>query len=236
MMRDVVRWGRVEIPFSYKRSDRKTLAISVHPDLTVEVLAPLDISLDVIRERIIKRGAWIRKAWREFELYLPKQPARRYVNGETHRYLGRQYRLRAEQGEEDSVKCLRGYLHVISRVAPTPPKIQAQLEKWYHDHARRVFRERLAECCRLASVEGIQVPPLSIRKMRTRWGSCSGKGRVALNLELIKASKECIDYVITHELCHLKIPSHGPKFWRLLAKLMPDYEIRKRKLNQFADV
>jgi predicted metal-dependent hydrolase len=236
MMREVVRWGRVEIPFAYKLSERKTLAISVHPDLTVEVTAPLDTSLAIIRERVIKRGAWIRKAWREFELYLPKQPARRYVNGETHRYLGRQYRLHAEQGTEDSVKCLRGYLHVTSRIASTPQNTQDLLEKWYRDHASRVFRERLAECGKRASVEGIQAPPLVIRKMRTRWGSCSAKGRVYLNLELIKASKECIDYVITHELCHLKIPSHGPSFWRLMAKLMPDYEERKRKLNQFADV
>ena len=72
--------------------------------------------------------------------------------------------------------------------------------------------------------------------MRTRWGSCSSKGRINLNLELIKAPKECIDYVIMHELCYLKVPSHGPMFWRLMAKLMPDYEEPKRKLNQYADV
>jgi hypothetical protein len=236
MNRDAVRWGRIEIPFSYKFSKRKTLAISVRPDLAVEVLAPLETPLEVIRARVTKRGAWIRKTWREFELYLPKQPARRYINGETHRYLGRQYRLRAERGEEDSVKCLRGYLHVTSRGTPNPRKTRELLEDWYRQHARRVFRERLAECCKRASVEGIGEPPLFIRKMATRWGSCSTKGRVYLNLELIKASKECIDYVITHELCHLKISSHGPKFWRLLAKLMPDYEERRKKLNRFADV
>jgi predicted metal-dependent hydrolase len=190
----------------------------------------------VIRARVVKRGAWIRKAWREFELYLPKQPARRYINGETHRYLGRQYRLRAERGEEDSVKCLRGYLIVTTKTETTPELVRARLEGWYREHARRIFRERLTECCKRASLEGIEDPPLFIRRMATRWGSCSGKGRVYLNLELIKASKECIDYVITHELCHLKVSSHGPKFWRLLVKLMPDYEKRKKKLNSFADV
>ncbi len=236
MMHDVVRWGRVEIPYTCKLSERKTLAISVLPDLSVEVRAPLDTPPEVIRERVARRGAWIRKAWREFELYLPKQPPRRYVNGETHRYLGRQYRLRAEQGSEDSVKCLRGYLQVTSRIEPSPEQVKALLEGWYREHARRVFRERLVECCRRASLEGIKEPPLFIRKMVSRWGSCSGKGRVYLNLELIKANKECIDYVIMHELCHLKVSSHGPNFWRLLAKLMPDYEERKRKLNQFADV
>lgn len=236
MTRDVVRWGRVEISYTYKHSQRKTLAISVHPDLTVEVCAPLDTPLEVIRERVAKRGAWIQKAWREFELYLPKQPPRRYINGETHRYLGRQYRLRAEQGGEDSVKCLRGYLHVTSRAEPTPERIKVLLEGWYREHARRVFRERLAKCCKLASVEGIQEPPLVIRKMETRWGSCSSKGKVNLNLALIRATKECIDYVIMHELGHLKERHHGPRFWHLLEKLMPDYRERRKRLNLYADV
>ncbi|MFA7455107.1 MAG: SprT family zinc-dependent metalloprotease [Desulfobulbaceae bacterium] len=236
MARDVVKWGRLEIPYSYKRSARKTLAISVHPDLAVEVRVPLDTPLEIIRERVLKRAAWIRKMQHEFELYLPKQPPRRYVNGETHRYLGRQYRLKADQGKENSVKCLRGYLLVTSRTEPTSDRIKNQLEEWYRHHARRVFRERLAECCRRAALEGIAEPPLIIRKMKTRWGSCSAKGKVYLNLELIKASKECIDYVIMHELCHLKVASHGQKFRMLLARLMPDFEERKKKLNQFADI
>lgn len=236
MMRDAVRWGGMEIPYIYKFVARKSLAIRVHPDLTVEVLAPHDVPLEIIRERVAKRGAWIRNAWREFELYLPKQPERRYISGETHRYLGRQYRLRVELGDEDSVKCLRGYLRVTSRTDPSPLKVQKLLNAWYRRHAHRVFHQRLCECCRRAALEGIEEPPLIIRRMRTRWGSCSGKGRIYLNLELVKASKECIDYVITHELCHLKVPSHGPNFWRLLAKMMPDYEERKKKLNQFADV
>lgn len=236
MGRDTVRWGRVAIPYTYTLSRRKLLAISVHPDLTVEVRAPLGTSQEAIRERVFKRGAWIRKAWREFELYLPKQPPRRYINGETHRYLGRQYRLRADQGNENSVKCLRGYFRVVTRTEPNPGLIKLLLEDWYRNHAHRVFHERLLECCRLVSLEGIDKPPITIRKMRTRWGSCSPKGRVTLNLDLIKATKECIDYVILHELCHLKIPTHGAKFWQLLAKLMPDYEERRRKLNLFADV
>ena len=236
MESDRVRWGRIEIPYVYSCSKRKLLAITVHPDLMVEVRAPLGTTLQAIRERIVKRGAWIQKAWREFELYLPAQPPRRYINGETHRYLGRQYRLRAEQGNDNCVKCLRGYFWVTTRAEPEPEQVKELMENWYRTHAQRVFYERLAECCKLASLEGIICPPITIRTMKTRWGSCSSRGRVTLNLELIKASKECIDYVILHELCHLKIPSHGLTFWRLMAKLMPDYEERKRKLNLFADV
>ncbi len=236
MERDNVCWGRIKIPYFYEHSKRKLLAITVHPDLTVEVRAPLDTPLEAIRQRVVKRGPWIQKAWREFELYLPKQPPRRYINGETHRYLGRQYRLRADRGKGNSVKCLRGFFLVTTTSEPNPGQVQALMEDWYRCHAYHVFHERLAECCKVISLEGIKKPPITIRKMKTRWGSCSSKGRVTLNLELIKASKECIDYVILHELCHLKVPSHGPKFWRLMAKLMPDYEERRRRLNLFADV
>lgn len=236
MMHDMVRWGRVEIHYIYQLSKRKTLAINVHPDLAVEVLAPLETPVEVIRTRVAKRGAWIQKAWREFELYLPKQPPRRYINGESHRYLGRQYRLHVEQGDGNSAKCLRGYLRVISRNEPTPKSIKAQLEGWYRENAKRVFRERLIECCKIASLEGIQEPPFTIRTMTSRWGSCSNQGRINLNLVLIKATKECIDYVIMHELCHLKEQHHGPRFWRLLEKLMPDYRERRKRLNLYADL
>lgn len=105
---DSVRWGHTLITYRYRYTERKTLAITVNPDLSVVVVAPLGTELGAIREKVRKRGSWIKKAWHEFELYLPKLPPRRYVNGETHRYLGRQYRLLAERGEIESVKCLRG--------------------------------------------------------------------------------------------------------------------------------
>lgn len=233
---DSVRWGHTKINFTYQYAKRKTLAISVHPDLSVTVKAPEGTLPAAIREKERQRGAWIHSAWREFELYLPKQPPRSYISGETHRYLGRQYRLKAVQGDAESVKCLRGYLWVTTRDEPNPEKTRKLLEGWYRQHAQEVFHERLQECCRRAAREGVPEPVLRIQKMTNRWGSCSDQGRILLNLELIKAPKECIDYVIVHELCHLKEKHHGARFWRLLEKLMPDYQERRKRLNRFADV
>lgn len=233
---DSARWGQTRIPYTYRFARRKTMAISVHPDLTVTVVAPEGTPVEVIRGKVKKRGSWIRQAWREYQLYLPHQPARSYVNGETHRYLGRQYRLKAQQGEVESVKCLRGYLWVTTRDEPTPARVKELLDVWYRDHARNIFWERMETCCRRAATEGISAPTLRIQKMTKRWGSCSESGRILLNLELIKAPKSCIDYVITHELCHLREKHHGPRFWRLLEKLMPDYAERRKQLNFFADV
>lgn len=232
---DSVRWGNTKIPYRYRYARRKTLGISVHPDLSVTVKAPEGTSPEAIRDKVRQRGSWIRKAWREFELYLPKQPARRYVSGETHRYLGRQYRLKVVEGTENSVKCLRGHFW-ITTTNRSPKAVQELLENWYREHARAIFKERLTECYQLAAREKVPEPMLRVQKMTSRWGSCSDKGRILVNLELIKAPKDCIDYVITHELCHLKEKHHGPRFWKLLEKLMPDYEKRRKKLNLYADV
>ncbi|MBT1073480.1 M48 family metallopeptidase [Pelotalea chapellei] len=233
--KDSITWGTIEIPYRYSHSRRKTLGISVHPDLSVTVRAPNGTSIETIKAFVHRRGGWISKAWTDFEQYLPKQPERRYISGESHRYLGRQFRLKIEQGEIDTVKCLRGYLWVTVKEEPTPERAKVMLEDWYRQHAKYIFKERLTVCHQRVLREGIPLPAMLIKKMVSRWGSYSSAGRITLNLALIKAPKECIDYVITHELCHHKVRHHGPKFWKLLHRLMPDFEERRKKLKLYAD-
>ena len=232
---DSITWGTLEIPYRYSYSTRKTLSVSVHPDLSVTVKAPNGVSVEKIRAFVHRRAGWIRKAWRDFEPYLPKQPQRRYISGETHRYLGRQYRLKIERGRVDSVKCSGGFLRVTIQGEITPARTKLLLTDWYHRHAKEVFQERLTACHQRAHREDIPPPNLMIRKMSSRWGSYSAKGLITLNLALIKTPKDCIDYVIIHELCHHKVKHHGPQFWKLLHKLMPDFEERRKKLKLYAD-
>lgn len=233
---DKVFWGRTTISYRYKYANRKTLAISVHPDLSVTVTAPRGTNLAKIRDKVRKRSKWICNAQRDFGLYLPKLPPRRYINGESHRYLGRQYRLKAIKGRENSVKCLRGYLWVATEGYPTPRIVERLIAEWYFERANTVFRERLTACYRLVMRADIPLPELIVRKLKVKWGSCSSSGRIVLNSDLIKAPKECIDYVIAHELCHLKEHHHGPRFWRLLGNLMPGYEKRRYRLNLLANM
>lgn len=228
---DQVQWGRTTIHYSYTFAPRRTLAIHVHPDLAVTVVAPEETDPEAIREKVRKRALWIRNARREFELYLPKMPPRRYVSGESHRYLGRQYRLKAVQGDAEAVKCMRGYFWVTTREQPEPERVATRLNEWNRARAHVIFHDRLAACHERARRLEVPRPPLTIRRLTTRWGSCTRTGRIILNLDLIKAPKDCIDYVITHELCHLKEHHHGPRFWRLMERVMPDYEERKRRLN-----
>jgi len=232
---DQVTWGSTIISYQYRFGEAKTLAITVRPDLAVEVTAPRGTTLERIRAKVCKRGAWIQKAWREFERFHPLQPPREYVPGETHRYLGRQYRLRAVSGRVPAVSLRRGHLEVTTPDRPTKAVLRTLVQGWYVAQAGEILRERLTACYRLAAIEGVPQPQMAIRRMANRWGSCTPTGRVLLNPELIKAPKECIDYVITHELCHLVVHNHSPGFWRLLGRLMPDWEERRRQLSRFGD-
>ncbi len=228
---DEVQWGRTRIPYTYEFKERKTLAIHVHPDLSVSVSAPLGTDINKIREKVKKRGRWIRKSKREFELYLPKQPPRRYVSGETHRYLGRQFRLIIRIGTEERVKCFRGYFHVTCSEKPMAQDIKKLMDCWYTEKASTVFNKRYLECIKKVSHFGIMSAPLVIRDLKNRWGSCTKSGKIILNKNLIKVPTECIDYVIIHELCHLKEHNHGSRFWGLLGKVMPNFENRRLRLN-----
>jgi predicted metal-dependent hydrolase len=232
---DSITWGTIKIPYRYYYACRKTLGISVHPDLSVTVRAPNGTSIEKIRAFVHRRAGWIRKAWREFEQYLPKQPERRYIGGETHRYLGRQYRLKIAQGDTDSVKCLGGFFWVTIKGEISPERTKTLLGDWYRRHAKEIFQERLWVCHQRVHREGIALPNLLVRKMASRWGSYSAKGQITLNLALIKAPKDCIDYVIIHELCHCRVKHHGPQFWKLLHKLMPGFEERRKKLKLYTD-
>lgn len=236
MRTDVVMWGETDLAYKYRFGRSRTLRITVHPDLSIEVVAPSGCRLEEIRAKVVKRGRWIARVRRQYARLHPLQPPRRYVPGETHRYLGRQYRLRLAEGNDSSVRLYRGYILVTAPSPPGTSALRRLVLAWYDHRAADILRERAAACARLASAAGVPPSRLSIRPMATRWGSCSRRGLVTLNPELIKAPKDCIDYVILHEMCHLRERNHGPRFWKLLGSLMPDWEERRSRLNDMADV
>jgi predicted metal-dependent hydrolase len=118
--------------------------------------------------------------------------------------------------------------------ADTPSVVQKLLEAWYRAEAKRIFSSRMAACFpRLAHLQ-VAYPTLSVRRMKARWGSCSSTGNIILNLKLIHLPLECIDYVIVHELCHLKEHNHSKRYYRLLEQILPDWRERRAALNAFS--
>jgi predicted metal-dependent hydrolase len=227
-----VEFGATTIPFDLCFSDRKTLAIEVNPDKSVVVVAPKGTPLKIVRQRVKKRSAWIRKQQLDFVKYLPTEPPRKFVSGETHLYLGRKYRLKTFKDESTSVKLSRGQISLSLLQNRDSEAIKGLLESWYRTKAQVVFQEVLERCLEIMRRLQIETPSLQIRKMKTRWGSCTKSGKILLNLELIKAPKKCIEYVVTHELCHLVEFNHGKNFYKLLTRTMPDWLERKRKLDK----
>ncbi|WP_417737751.1 M48 family metallopeptidase [Rosistilla oblonga] len=229
-----IQYGRKKIDYELSYSRRKTLAIDVHPDLSVVVTAPKDATDSAIEEKMQKRGSWIIQQQRFFENYLPAIPPRKYVSGESHRYLGRQYRLRVHEGDEDVVKMARGQINVYLVDPSKKARIKTLVIGWFRQRAEIIFGELFDEMVAKANRHGIDADNFEIRRMKNRWGSCTKEGRILLNPDLVIAPKLCIEYVIVHELCHLQEHNHGPRFYRLLKTLMPDWEQRRERLNHCA--
>nr|WP_132015669.1 SprT family zinc-dependent metalloprotease [Hydrogenispora ethanolica] len=224
-------YGRRTFEYNLAYCERKTMEIAVHPDSTVFVKVPMDSDILMVEKKIKQRARWIIRQLTYFKQYTPRTPSRCYVNGETHLYCGKQYRLKVLVGHEDSVKLSRGFFQITCRDEPTPEIVQKLLNRWYFDKAVSQFNESMERCWPKFNNLSLVKPSISIKRMKKRWGSLSKKGTMTLNTDLVKAPKECIDYVLIHELCHLKYHDHSPEFYKLLDSMFPGWEKVKHKLE-----
>ena len=181
--------------------------------------APVDSSLEKVKDKLKRKAPWIIKQQSFFLSFHPKTPARKFVSGETQLYLGRQYRLKIILDKEESVKLKGKFIEVKTA---DRSKTKDLVNNWYLQNAKSKFH--LIANDLIGSFKKYKVEPLSIvlRNMPLRWGSCTPKGKLILNPELIKAPRGCIEYVIIHELCHLIYRNHNQRFFDLQAKEMPD--------------
>lgn len=229
-MNDFIHYGKHRIEYQVVFVPRRqTLCIEVHPDQRVLIRAPQDCEPAIIADRVRRRARWITRQLIDFERYGPRTPPRQYINGETHRYLGRQYRLKIKPGSTRQVKLKNGRLLVTLTNEPTPERVKAAVQCWYRERAKIVFIEILNAC--LLRIQGLERPRLIVRQMKTRWGSLSKSGTMTLNIRLVQAPRPCIEYVVMHELCHVVHHDHGCKFHALLERVMPDWRTRKALLE-----
>lgn len=236
MTEDVIlslEFGETRIAYRVVRRARKTLEIAVEPDMSVVVAAPRDASVEAIEAKVRKRAGWIMRQQRYFAQFMPRMPERQFLPGETHRYLGRQYRLKVVPHVQQAVKMTRGHLVVQTHRPLSPETTRELVEAWYREKAQAKFAERIqANLERFHDGESRRPKGLIVRQLKQRWGSMSPGARLMLNRRLIEAPLDAIDYVITHELCHVTEPHHGATFFELLAKVMPDWERRKQRLER----
>lgn len=233
MTKHTVSYGERTVDFLLEQKPRKGLRISVLPDLTVDVSAPESAKVDDIIARVRKRAPWILRQIEYFKGFFPKQPARKYINGESHYFLGRHYRLKITKGSRSEVKLKGKYLNVALTKKPTSPLVKRLVYEWYSARAEMYYEVAVRKALEKLRKHGITTPKIVVKTMTSRWGSClREKNKIILNTELIKAPGYCIDYVVTHELCHLKYTNHTPSFYNFLGAVMPDWRNRKEKLEK----
>jgi predicted metal-dependent hydrolase len=228
-MRPHIQFGSKKIEFVLKYTDRKSMGITVTSDLDVLVKAALSASIDTIKGKLKKKAPWIIKQQSFFLSFHPKTPSRKFVAGETHLYLGKQYRLKIIESSFEVVKLKGKFLELYTSDKRKAGQI---LHDWYLQNAWAKFHliaKPLIERFRKFNVEPTSIV---LREMPTRWGSCTPQGKIILNPELIKAPKGCIEYVIIHELCHLIYRDHTQRFLDLQSREMKDWVKWKSKLEK----
>ncbi|MCK9421458.1 MAG: M48 family metallopeptidase [Bacteroidales bacterium] len=228
-MMDSIEFGSKTITFQLTFSDRKSLGITITPDMEVMVKAPRNVSIERIKEKVKKKVPWIIKQQDYFLSFHPRTSEKKYVSGETHLYMGRQYRLKITEAKTNSV-------HFSGRVFEIQTKkksnAKALFKQWYRERAKIKFAEIVGPWIQRFEKYDVKPESIYLQEMPTRWGSCTPKGKIILNPELIKAPKPCIEYVIIHELCHLVHPNHTNSFVHLQEKMMPDWDKWKNKLEK----
>ena len=226
-----VNYGTRDVFFEVERSNRKTLAIEVHPDSSVHIIAPEQSSITDIEKKVAKRANWITKQQNYFEQFLPRTPEREYVSGETHYYLGKSYLLKISIGDINEVKLKAGQLQVTCKECYTPEKVKKLLAHWYYKHAEKKFQKLGKEAFAKFKEYDFEEPQLEIRRMAKRWGSCNTVDKITINPELIKAPAKCIEYVLVHEMCHLVVTNHNKTFYHTLSAIMPNWKKWKNLLE-----
>lgn len=218
------------IPVEVVRKDIRNLHLGVYPPHgLVRVAAPLVISEDAVRLAVIDKLAWIKQQRRQFQGQ-PRQSRREMINGESHYFQGRRYRLTLRERDVPPRVTLRGLGTLELQVRPdaTADQREALLQRWYRDQLRWALPPLLDTWQNTLEVE---LAGWGIRRMKTRWGGCNPQARrVWFNLELAKKPPQCLEYIVVHELSHLRVRRHDAEFVALLDRHLPTWRSLKALL------
>ncbi len=220
--------------FIYKyeliKQDRKTLSLTVTPDLKIILKCPHNADNEKIELFLKRKWFWLEKQLSFFKKYKRNIYEKEYISGEGYLYLGRQYKLIVRRGKKDSVSLTKGKLFLSTTKLVSNSKHNKKLiDAWFLEKTKKIFLERFLEM--LTKFDYKNEPVLKIREMKKRWGSFLNKDKILLNPKLISTPKECIDYVITHELCHLKYKNHDKRFFELFKRKYSNGKKVKERLE-----
>lgn len=232
--------GKNSVQYTLSRSKRKTVGIKLNEKGEVSVSAPLGLSGKQVREIIIKKIPWIVKKQEELKRkYNESGEQKKFIDGEAFLYLGKEHTLKIEKGSAPENVALCGNDIVVSmdgditknHNVTEEERIETMkriLRTFYINQFLEVIKGRIDN---YAHEIGVFPRKVTIREQKTRWGSCSSKGNISLNWRLIMAPLKVIDYVIVHELCHMKEMNHSKNFWNIVSGVCPDFKESQKWLK-----
>jgi len=238
MKSGMLAYGNQSIDYSIVTSNtlEKRVRIHVYPNGLVEVETPQSSTAHEVRQAVRKRARWIVNQLQVGENARAHVLPREYISGETHFYLGRRYQLKICETaiEPETVKLVGGRILVTLKNSDRAA-VKRRLRDWYRGRANDYFSRRVALMS--DNISWLKhPPPFRLGRMQKQWGSCSPLGIINLSTDLIKAPRDCVDYVIAHELCHLKEHNHSKKYYALLDACNPNWRHTKIKLDAMAEL
>lgn len=219
------------INYSLIKSSRKSIGIIVNSDGSVVVRAPQRATKKEIDEVINKRFDWILKHKKKFEEQGPAYSKREFVDGEKHLFLGKEYIMRVTVGAFNNVTINGEFIDIECK---NESMVKPLMEQWYRQKANKLIPQIITPIVdKFNSLYDVSPNKISLKNMKSRWGSCSSKANISMNIKLIKSTESCIEYVMAHELCHLLQMNHSKNYYSLLTEFMPDWRERKKNLDHF---
>jgi predicted metal-dependent hydrolase len=220
--RDNVRYGTITIPYNVIKTGRiKTSEVIVDAD-TITVRAPSNKDRSEIQRLVLNKASWILKKQKEYREMIPEVAKPSFKPNGTLLYLGHNYPLRINWGRSrDSIDLVNENFVVNTKSSRIKTNYSKGLyEKWLREKSQDIFYDKVQNYSKKV---GVEIKQLIIKNLRNRWGSLTKNGVINLNFNLLKAPDDVIDYIVLHELCHLKIKEHSHHYWDLLYKFMPNY-------------
>lgn len=222
-----------DIEFKVIYSRRRTIGISILPDSSVIVRVPYLTSFKTIDRIVNDKYRWVVKHRDNYRKLDNNSQRKSYISGEKHLFRGSESELKLEKSAKAYIRFQDHTIELGTEKTEDQAAIKKLLYKGYKNEALKVFPELMSKVLLRHENQDFKPAGLVIRTMKRRWGSCSNKGIITLSTELVKLDDLYIEYVITHELCHLKHHNHGPRFYELLSELFPDWKSARKELKKY---
>jgi predicted metal-dependent hydrolase len=237
--KDRVKYGAITIPYQIIKTGRiKSSEVIIDADATITVRTPLEKNKNEIQRIVLGKASWIIQKQREFRKNIPQIIKPTFKENSTLPYLGKNYPLiiiKKKKQPENQLQLINGEFVATIKSSKNPKRlIKSLYESWLSDNAQIILKEKVEK---YSQETGIEVERINIKNLRKRWASLTkDKKAINLNVNLLKAPDDAVDYIILHELCHVKINNHSHHYWDLVRKYMPSYQEKINWLNANSSV